>query len=186
MQVKRYRIDYDHWKCITEKNFIQKRLDDDQYHGYLGIIEIIKVREPQVWKLDNADIIVCDQGYTWIVYLPDNENICVTAIKDNNGCDVLWYIDVIETVYFEDNCVIEYDDLFLDYIVLNDGTVIEEDRDELQEAYDENIISDKQFNQALQIGKRVKSEGYFDNIKLSQLISYPSIWKTSVFHWNKR
>ena len=44
MQVKRYRIDYDHWKCITEKNFIQKRLDDDQYHGYLGIIEIIKVR----------------------------------------------------------------------------------------------------------------------------------------------
>jgi hypothetical protein len=170
MQIKRYRIDYDHWKCITEKKFSQKRLDEDQYHGFLGIIEINKVSEPQIWNIDNADIKVCDKGYTWIVYLPDNENICITAIKDSNGCDVLWYIDVIETVYAEENRVIEYDDMFLDFIVLADGTVIEEDRDELQEAYKANIISDTQYSQALKVGECLKRKGYLDYNKLTQLI----------------
>lgn len=169
MQVKRYRIDYNHWKCIKEKSFYQKRLDKGEYHGYLGIIEIKDVSEPQYWKLYNNEINVCDKGYTWIVYLPDDEKICITAIKDSNGFEVLWYIDVIESVFAVEKQVIEYDDMFLDYIVLADGTVIEEDREELEVAYENHIITNNQYNMALQTGERLNSEGYLDNKKLSLL-----------------
>lgn len=169
MQIKKYRIDYNHWKCITKKSFYQKRLDGNQYRGYLGIIEIDKVSEPQYWKVNNTEIKVCDQGYKWIVYLPDDERICITSIKDNEGYNVLFYIDVIEAIHVEENQVIVYEDMFLDYIVLADGTIIEEDKEELQEAFEKGIISNDQYNRALQKGAQLM-EGYLDSGKLCSLI----------------
>lgn len=170
MQVKRYRIDYNHWKCIKEKSFFQARLDKEQYRGYVGILEIGKVSKPQYWNINNNSVKVCDQGYTWIVFLPDDEKICITAIKDDNGLNVLCYIDVIESIQIEENQVIEYDDMFLDYIVIADGTVIEEDKEELQEAFDKKIISNEQYNDALQTGVRLGKEGYLDYEKLCSII----------------
>lgn len=155
---------------MTEKTFYQMRLDTEQHHGYVGILEIGSVSEPQYWNINNTSVKVCDQGFTWTVFLPDNEKICITAMNDNNGFNVLCYIDVIEAICIDGNQVIEYDDLFLDYIVLADGTVIEEDKEELQEAFDKKVISNEQYNGALQTGYRLEKEGYLDSGKLCSLI----------------
>ena len=46
----RCRITYDEWKCIIAKNRVGKVMDTADYSGYVGILNIHEVSEPQIWK----------------------------------------------------------------------------------------------------------------------------------------
>ncbi len=98
----RCRLTYDEWKCITAKRRIGKTLNTEEFVGYVGILSINEVSEPQIWKYNGEDLIVCDNNF------------------DEQGYD-------------EDGVPYFYD-LYLDLVVYPDGTVIEDDMDELQEA----------------------------------------------------
>lgn len=50
--MKRSRLSYDEWKCIKSKTIIGKNLATDFFEGYVGVINIEKVTDPQIWKFN--------------------------------------------------------------------------------------------------------------------------------------
>lgn len=102
--------------------------------GYVGLLSIREVREPQIWKWNGQDIVVCDKGRKWLSILPAEEHYCITAMMDETYNILVWYIDILADQGTDQDGVPYFDDLYLDLIVYPDGTVIVDDMDELEEA----------------------------------------------------
>ena len=69
---------------------------------------------------------------------------------------VLWYIDMIDDHGVDTEGVPWFDDLYLDLVVYADGTVVIDDRDELEEALASGDVSKKQYMQALETCERLQ------------------------------
>lgn len=48
--MKRSRLSYDEWKCILAKEVRGCRVTSELVAGYVGMIEVHEVSEPQIWK----------------------------------------------------------------------------------------------------------------------------------------
>lgn len=77
---------------------------------------------------------------------------------------LLWYIDMIANQGLDQEGVPYFDDLYLDLVVYPDGTIIEDDMDELEEALLVKDITEKQYNLAIHTSKKLK-EGILSNIE---------------------
>lgn len=62
---------------------------------------------------------------------------------------VVWYIDMIAEQGIDADGIPYFYDLYLDLVIYPDGTVLVDDRDELEEALKEGDISEKQYRLAL-------------------------------------
>ena len=167
--MKRSRLSYDEWKCITSKGLHGKRIDSELLTGYVGLIEIHEVSEVQTWKFNDEDIIVCDKGLKWLSILPKDDFYCVTAMINEKEKILLWYIDMIAEQGIDIDGVPYFDDLYLDLVVYPDGTIIFDDMDELEEALIRRYITQEQFNLAIETSDKLK-DGALSNI--SSFIEY--------------
>ena len=155
--MKRSKLTYDEWKCIETKKLKGKRVNTDSFKGYIGILEIEKVTEKQIWRFNDEDIIVCDNGLKWLSVLPQNDFYCITAMMNENDDILLWYIDMIAKQGIDADSIPYFDDLYLDLVVYPDGMVKEDDMDELQEALAIGDITKQQFDLALNTCEKLKS-----------------------------
>lgn len=146
--MKRSRLSYDEWKCILEKKQQIRKFENDTLVGHAALLEIQEVSVPQVWKFNGEDIVVCQKGYRWLSILPENDFYCITAMMDENEKILLWYIDMIASQGIDEDGVPYFDDLYLDLVVYPDGTILEDDRDELEEALAQGDITEEQFTLA--------------------------------------
>ena len=161
--MKRSRLSYDEWKCIESKKLKGKQVNTDFFKGYIGILEIEKVTEKQIWKFNDEDITVCDNGLKWLSILPQNDFYCITAMMNANNDILLWYIDMIAEQGIDADGIPYFDDLYLDLVVYPDGTVLVDDMDELEEALSIKDISQEQFNLAISTSNKLKT-GLLSNI----------------------
>lgn len=155
--MKRSRLSYDEWKCILSRQIQGKRVDTEIIRGYIGLLEINEVSEPQIWRFNGEDITVCDKGLKWLSILPERENYCITAMMNEKDEVLLWYIDVISGQGIDEDGVPYFDDLYLDFVVYPDGSIIEDDMDELEAALADNDITREQFQLAIETGERLRN-----------------------------
>lgn len=73
----RCRVNYDEWKCIIEKSRIGKEIDTAEFSGYIGLLNIKEVTQPQIWKYNGEDLVVCDNNFIWLTLMPKNDYYCV-------------------------------------------------------------------------------------------------------------
>ena len=161
--LKRSRLSYDEWKCITNKKLTGKSINTDFLKGYIGLLEIEEVSEKQIWKFHGEDIIVCDKGLKWLSILPKDDFYCITAMLNENDEILLWYIDMIAEQGMDADGIPYFDDLYLDLVVYPDGTVKVDDMDELVEALSSKDITQEQFNLAISTSNKLKG-GLLHNI----------------------
>ncbi len=161
--MKRSRLSYDTWKCITSKDMYGKRVNKEFLTGYIGLIQIHEVSEAQIWKFNGQDIMVCDKGIQWLSILPEDEWYCITAMMNEEGEILLWYIDMIANQGIDTDGVPFFDDLYLDLVVYPDGTIMVDDMDELEEALMKHDITQEQFELAIETSKQLK-EGILHDI----------------------
>ena len=161
--MKRSRLSYDEWKCIQTKKLNGKQVNLDFFQGYIGLLEIEKVTEKQVWRFNGDEIVVCDDGLKWLSILPQNAYYCITAMMSSNDDILLWYIDIIAEQGIDDDMIPYFDDLYLDLVVYPDGTIKVDDMDELVEALSQNDISKEQFNLAIRTSNELQN-GLLSNI----------------------
>ena len=154
--MKRSRLSYDEWKCILSKDMHGKRVNSELLDGYIGLIEIKEVSEAQIWKFNGEDVVVCDKGRKWLSILPRNDWYCITAMMDEEGNILLWYIDMIARQGIDVDGVPYFDDLYLDLVVYPDGTILVDDMDELKEALSKKDITQEQFNLAIDTSHRLQ------------------------------
>lgn len=156
--MKRSRLSYDEWNgSILKKDLCIKRIEDTFFNGYIGKVDIIDVSTPQIWKFNGEDIVVCQNGYKWLSILPRDEYYCITAMMNNDNQILLWYIDMIAGQGVDNDGIPAFDDLFLDLVVYPDGSIIEDDRDELEDALSENDITEEQYRLANDTCERLRS-----------------------------
>ena len=161
--MKRSKLSYDEWKCIETKKLKGKQVNTDFFKGYIGILEIEKVTEKQIWRFNYEDIIVCDNGLKWISILPQNDFYCITAMMNENNDILLWYIDMIAEQGIDADSIPYFDDLFLDLVVYPTGIIKVDDMDELEEALSREEITEDQFNLAINTSNKLKN-GLLSNI----------------------
>lgn len=156
--MKRSRLSYDEWKCIVAKNLKGKQVDTDFFNGYIGLLEIEKVTERQVWRFNGEDIVVCDDGLKWLSILPRDDFYCITAMMNANDDILVWYIDLIADQGIDADGIPYFDDLYLDLVVYPDGTIKVDDMDELEDALSQKDITKEQFELAIGTSSKLKNE----------------------------
>lgn len=112
------------------------------------MIELLDVSAPQIWYFNGTDIVVCDTNYQWVSILPSEEHYCITAMMNPESRILLWNIDISACQGLDNDSVPWFDDLYLDLVVYPDGIVVEDDRDELEDALKKGDITQEQFNLA--------------------------------------
>ena len=146
--MKRSKLSYDEWKCIKSKKIRGKNVITDFFEGYLGLIKIEQVTEPQIWEFNGEKIDVCNSGLKWLSILPENDFYCITAMLNEKNEILLWYIDMIA----------------------DKGTIVFNSMmDELEEALLIKDISEEQYDLAINTSILLK-EGILKNIET--FISY--------------
>lgn len=155
--MKRCRLSYDEWKCIVSKNITGKRIQEDFFQGYIGLIEINEVSEAQIWKFNGEDMVVCDKGIKWMSILPRNDFYCITAMMNEKEEILVWYIDMIESQGTDFDGIPYFNDLYLDLVVYPDGTIMVDDMDELEEALLQKDITQEQYDLAVNTCDKLKN-----------------------------
>ena len=153
----RCRLTYDEWKCITVKKRIGKAVETTDFSGYIGLLNIVEVSEPQIWKYNGEEITVCDNNYQWLTIMPKNEYYCITVMMNDKREMQVCYIDMIDEQGYDIDEVPYFYDLYLDLVVYPNGTIIEDDMDELESALKTGDISQQQFDLAIGTSGKVKS-----------------------------
>lgn len=120
---------------------IGKTLNTEEIVGYVGILSINEVPEPQIWKYNGEDLFVCDNNYQWLTIMPKNDYYCLTVMMNENREMQVCYIDMIDEQGYDEEGVPYFYDLYLDLVVYPNGIVIEDDMDELQEALQKSDIT---------------------------------------------
>ena len=153
--MKRKRLS-DTWDCILAKEMQIKEVHTEFFDGYTVFLDMKEVTGPQYWQLRVQDIMVCDTGMKWLSMLPKDDFYCITAMMDQQDNMVLWYIDMIDDHGVDAEGVPWFDDLYLDLVVYADGTIVIDDRDELEDALTSGDVSKEQYMQALETCERLQ------------------------------
>jgi hypothetical protein len=154
--LKRSRLSYDEWKCIKNKKMKISAVNTDFFKGYIGVIEIEKVTEPQIWKFNGEDIVVCDKGIKWLSILAQDDFYCITAMLNEKNEILLWYIDMIAEQGIDEDGIPYFYDLYLDLVVYPNGTIIVDDMDELKDALLIKEITLEQYNLAINTSQKLR------------------------------
>ncbi|MDF2841563.1 MAG: hypothetical protein K0Q99_2335 [Clostridia bacterium] len=144
--MKRKFADRPNWKRVLSRAMISERFDNDAFVGYAVLINIERVREALWVELGGKKQCVVDNGYSWLTLFPEGESYVVTAMFDNYGEVVQWYIDICRDMGFTDKGIPWYDDLYLDVIISSDNKVSLIDEDDLALALKQNIINQDDFD----------------------------------------
>ncbi|ABX42212.1 DUF402 domain-containing protein [Lachnoclostridium phytofermentans] len=167
--MKTRKLTFDEWTCIAEKRVMQKRMNETYFTGIVGLICIDEVTIPQRWNFLNKDVLVCDNGMKWLSMIPENEFYVITAMLDSKANIVLWYIDMIADSGIDEDGVAYYHDLYLDLVVYPDGSIFEDDMDELEEAFSAKEISRELFDLAIKTNIKLRNSLLLDCKKLREI-----------------
>ncbi len=164
------RLTYDEWKCIIAKGMNGKTINTAGFSGYVGLLNIFEVSEPQIWKYNGEGVTVCDNNYQWLTIMAESAYYCTTVMMNEKHEIQVCYIDMIAEQGYDKDGVPYFYDLYLDLIVYPDGTIIEDDMDELQDAFRSGDITQQQFDLAIKTSDELKKGLLSDNISLKAYI----------------
>lgn len=143
-----------HWNWVEKSSAILMHIAEP-LTGYISLINIEKVKYKVIVGNDENKICLYDDGYKCIIFLPDNENWCVSAIYNINNKIVEWYFDMTKVNSIDENGIPFFYDLYLDIAVSPDFTVTILDEDELQEAVKDKIITTSDYELAHNTCKKI-------------------------------
>ncbi|MFI8685760.1 DUF402 domain-containing protein [Rossellomorea sp. NPDC077527] len=156
------------WKRVNQRKYAQTTLNTKEFHGYITLLNTMKVNEPLIARYGDKEICIVDNGYMWLQQFPVGKHHSVTTMFDANGEVVQWYIDICLENGVEDD-VPWMDDLYLDVVVLPSGEVYLLDEDELEQAYTKGMISDNLYDLAMNESREIMKQIQNDEFMLLKL-----------------
>lgn len=133
--MKRKRLDRDIWTDILEKTYRQQPVCAGGLDGIVSLLTLDRVDRPSLWDTPCGETAVCEAGMLWVQYLPSQGDCLITAMLNPARDTVLYYIDIIAGHGFAEDGVVFYDDLYLDIVIHQDGSLKVDDEAEFEEAF---------------------------------------------------
>lgn len=148
-QLKTKDIARTNWARVLERKEIHRTYKDQVE----GILYIQKVTEPLYKTYGHDTLCIVNEGYSWYQIGRRNENYWITAMYDADDKLIQIYFDITNgNTHIDDGF---FEDLYLDAVLLPDGRTFVLDEDELQEAYDQDIINQNQYEMAKRVGSEI-------------------------------
>lgn len=169
MLKRKYGSRYD-WKRILKKSYVEKYYKTSEFSGHVTLFRMDEVIEPLFKLYGEKNTCIAARGYSWLQHFPEDEHYSVTTVFNDENQVVQWYIDICKQNGYCYTNGPWMDDWFLDLIILPTGEVIEKDADEIEDAFNQQIISKNDFDQAwLEYGKLKKQieDKRFDLLELA-------------------
>ena len=148
---------------VEEGEYIQKRIDEGYFKGYVCNIKFKDVKNPIIIKNEIREFCIKENGYEWFEVYPDNANYAITIMFDDNKNLIEWYFDIAKKVGIENDIPYE-DDLYLDMIITPEGKELVLDEDELIDALNTGKIIQSDVDLAYKTLKQLKIK-YVNNFK---------------------
>lgn len=145
--MKKKYIDGSNWKWLM--NYTSKLIHiDDIFSGFLSFVNIDSVHEKLIVDYGGSELCLFDDGYQCLVFLPDNQNWCISAVFNSNSELVEWYFDMTKENSIDDQGNPFFMDLYLDLAVSPEYNIRILDEDELIDALNVGRISKADFEMA--------------------------------------
>lgn len=146
LEIKKKNLDRREWYSDTDKKFSCRYVKDDFFEGGLGLVTFTGIKEPDMVESIWGEVCIADKGYRWLELAPKDKNYVLTAMICEDEIFQI-YVDIsLENKIFE-NGDAEFLDLFLDIVIREDEVRIL-DSEELNEALQEGVITDAQYQLA--------------------------------------
>jgi predicted RNA-binding protein associated with RNAse of E/G family len=155
--MKRKYINGMHWDFLD--SYSSKYIHiDDMFSGYISLIKVIKARQKVTVDYEKSETILLDDGYKCLMFLPDNEHWCVSAVYNASNEIIEWYFDMTKQNSIDEKGNPFYDDLYLDIAVSPDFKAVILDEDELKEALELKEITKSDYDMAHLTCKKIIKE----------------------------
>lgn len=128
---------------------------NDLFSGYISLIKIDKVIGKITVDYEKSDIYLFNDGYKCVIFLPDNENWCASAIYNESDEIIEWYFDMTKQNSIDEQGNPFFDDLYLDVAVSPDYKITVLDEDELIEALELKNIAMSDYEMAYSTCKKI-------------------------------
>lgn len=148
--------------------FIQKRIEEDYFKGYICKVNVDNVISPIIAKTKQGEMTLLGDNYEWHMLYPDGEKYALTIMYNDKKEIVEWYFDIAKELGIYNGIPYE-DDLYLDLVIKPDGTYTVLDEEELKNALDKEIISKEDYDDAFLTVNRLIKMYHNDMDKLYEL-----------------
>lgn len=145
--IKKKHLDRREWYTDAELDFACMYRRDDFFRGGIGLITFTGIKEPEVVDTPEGPLCIADNGVQWLELVPEDGQFALTAMFRDS---ILFqqYIDItLRNEVYEDGNAVFYD-LFLDVIILEDGTPRIVDLEELETALSDGVITNDEYELA--------------------------------------
>lgn len=147
----------DTWSRVLSRTFRFAERIDGNLRFVAGLLTIGEVTAPLKKTMFDNELIIADSGYHWLQIAPEGDSWWLTAMIDPDGNIVQYYFDVTDRNILDGEQSRFYD-LYLDVVVLPNGKSVLLDQDELDAALQDKVITQAQYQKALDTSDRLLRE----------------------------
>lgn len=156
MELKKKTLRRDEWRRVTEKTVSIMSVETALFSGYACLLDIHAVEAP-LWVREGAfgAVRIADRGFRWLQLAPEGKHWWLTVMFDERDEWVQSYFDITQYNALSDPDNAYFLDMFLDVCIPADGAPLVLDRDELDAARDEGVITPEEHVLALQTAQEI-------------------------------
>ena len=155
--MKRKRADRNPWPRVTRSRYQAWRLERPEFSGFVSVYWIDQVREPLRVPFLGHPTTIADAGHLWLQLLPDATPHTLTAMVDERGEIVQWYVDICHGHGQDPDGSLWYDDMYLDVVLLPTGELEIIDGEELDAALEQGQVTAEEYAAAWHEAVRVRA-----------------------------
>ena len=162
------------WHRILERRYTAQPCCFQDMEGVVSLIEIKKVESPLTVHYESGDVLIADNGYSWVQLALRDQYFWMTAMFDAAGEFQEIYFDITAGNMFDDMDNPKFQDMYLDIVLLRDGRIHILDRDELDEAWMNREISEEQYQKAIEDCDKLYD---FLMVNKTELVQFVTMWR---------
>ena len=157
MEIKRKTLSRAEWYTDKQRSYEYMYHKDTYFEGAIGLISFTGLESPEIIRTPKGERCIADNGYRWLELVPKDGNWALTAMIDKVGEIFNCYFDITKENCIEEDGNAVFFDAFLDVAVSEEGMPVILDRDELDAALQEGVVSDEEYKLFNQTAAKIVS-----------------------------
>ena len=151
---------------VLERDYKYKEFKFDIFEGIVSLMKFNKVTDPLIIHYGSEDIKIVDKDYKYLQFAFKNRNFWLTTMYNDKNELIELYFDIIKDLNFDDISNPKFTDMFLDVVIRKDMSVIIIDREELDSALEEKLITKEEYDNAIETSLWLKDYLEKNKVKL--------------------
>ena len=147
--MKRKYMKREEWHRMLQREYRCVPCEFEGMEGFVSILVLKKVTEPLYVADEDKMVLIADNGYSWVQVALKDQYFWLTSMFDTEGRLLQVYFDICKGILFEEPENPCFDDMYLDIVLTRDGRLYVLDQEELEEARQEGVISEEEYQHAM-------------------------------------